>query len=696
MTVLFFLYFRFLNFLKLKYLNILVFLLVLSSCTKEEKKENSIVIEKNPSKKLFDKYLSDKNKNKKNDLSLNKSFELLKSQQNTTETRTLLSDIIIEFYKKSNYKKLDESSKLLFKMSLQSNDTLNLGMSYRLRGNYFYKIQKLDSSYVFYIKAEKIYLKLKDSTNYANILMNKGIIQYSIGDYFGAELSLKKANSIFKKLSNYNKTYGSLDQLGLVATELKEYDKGIFYFNKALEAIKDLPSIEDRVYYTTVCKNNIGYLYLKSSDYNKAIFYFEEALKNKSIIDDDPLLYSTLIDNLAYSRMKINNYKDLPRLFIEALNVRKKLENYTIIVGSYIHLSEYYKNRGDDKSATIFSNMALVTAKESKIPINIILALKQASLVDKKNALKYSEDYIRISDSLQIVERNSKDRFARIQLETDEIKKENVFLEAKNRDILNYFMGTMAIAGLLFFMRAQRAKSRELILKQAQQKANEDIYKLIISQQGKIDEGRIMEKTRIAKELHDGVLGRMFGLRLNLDGLNHRTDDEAVAERIRCLEELKIIEQDLREISHELSREKYVLINNFVAIVNNLLEEQTKINTAVLSITIGEDIDWELLSNTTKINLYRILQESLQNINKYAQAKTIKVDLRKDKKGNLVLNIVDDGVGFETDKNSKGIGLKNIVTRTHESEGIIDIKSSKNKGTQIKVTVPLENKSIKI
>ncbi len=257
-------------------------------------------------------------------------------------------------------------------------------------------------------------------------------------------------------------------------------------------------------------------------------------------------------------------------------------------------------------------------------------------------------------------------------------------------------MGTLAVIGFLFFMRTQRARRREAVLKLAQQQANEDIYKLIISQQGKLNEGKIMEKNRIAKELHDGVLGRLFGLRLNLDGLNMRTDEDAIKERIRCLEELKIIEQDLREISHELSREKIVLINNFVAIVNGLLEEQTKVNTAVLTSSIGADIDWDLISNTTKINLYRVLQECLQNINKYAEAKTIKVDFKRDKNGNLFLNIVDDGIGFEVDKKSGGIGMKNIVARAHESDGTIEIKSEKNKGTRIKITVPLDYKSIKI
>ena len=671
-------------------------IIIIFSCSKE-KNDTSIKKDKFSATTSFNTYkLNQANNVPNNVVLLTKSFNLLKYQKNDKKTRSLLSEIIVEFYKNNNIEKLEESSNLLLKLSSNSHDTINLAMAYRSRGNYFYKIQKLDSSYIYYRKAEKVYFKLKDDKNYANILMNKGIIQYIIGDYLGAELSLNKAQITFNRIKDYNKIYGSFDQLGLVATELKEYEKGFLYFNKALESINNLPSKEDRIYYNTVCKNNLGYLCLKSKEYKKAIYYLEDALKNKLIIDDDPLLYSNLIDNLAYCRLKSNINVSLPNLFLEALEIRKKLDNSTSIVGSYIHLSEYYKQKNNLSSAIKYSNIALDIAKKSKVPINVILSLKQASIVDDKNAKKYSEDYIRISDSLQIAERNSKDRFARLQLDTDEIIKEKKSIEESSRDILNYFVGTLAVIGFLFFMRTQRARRREAVLKLAQQQANEDIYKLIISQQGKLNEGKIMEKNRIAKELHDGVLGRLFGLRLNLDGLNMRTDEEAIKERIRCLEELKIIEQDLREISHELSREKIVLINNFVAIVNGLLEEQTKVNTAVLTSSIAPDIDWDLISNTTKINLYRILQECLQNINKYAEAKTIKVDFKKDKNGNLFLNIVDDGIGFEVDKKSGGIGMKNIVARAHESDGTIEIKSEKNKGTRIKITVPLDHKSIKI
>jgi signal transduction histidine kinase len=245
----------------------------------------------------------------------------------------------------------------------------------------------------------------------------------------------------------------------------------------------------------------------------------------------------------------------------------------------------------------------------------------------------------------------------------------------------------------LYIIKAQKTKNRELLFKQEQQKVNEEIYNLMISQQSTIETNRIVEKKRVAQELHDGVLGRMFGVRMNLDGLNKFNDEIAVNQRNNYLIELKNIEQDIREISHDLNREKSELINNFVAIVNNLFEEQKKTFKPKLVTSVDAKIKWESLSNAVKINLYRIIQESLQNINKYANAKTIKVELKKNG-SDLFLSINDDGVGFNVNKAKKGIGIQNIQSRTNECNGTVGIKSNKGEGTSIIITIPIEQKQI--
>ena len=319
--------------------------------------------------------------------------------------------------------------------------------------------------------------------------------------------------------------------------------------------------------------------------------------------------------------------------------------------------------------------------------------MRQASAVDNKNAAKYSDEYLKISDSLQIVVRNSKDRFARIQLGTDEIIQEKDALEDRNRNLLYVFVTIIILSSLLFIVRAQRARTRELLFKQAQQKANEEIFNLMISQQSIIDESRYKEKKRLAQDLHDGVLGRMFGLRLNLDSLNSSNDPDAPQKRTELLNELKTIEQDIREISHDLNREKLVLINNFVSIVHNLLEEQKSSHEAEVTYNIDTSINWDKVGNAIKINMYRILQEGLQNINKYAGAKNIKVEISGDSE-NVFLKIQDDGIGFDVNKKSKGIGMQNMISRTNDCQGIIDISSKKGNGTSIEITIPIETKQL--
>lgn len=620
-------------------------------------------------------------------------FDLIQQADNNIENRKKLSKITFEFYYADDLKKFNQASQFLETMAEDAQDSIHLGKAYRCRAIYYDNQKKLDSSFVFLKKAEKVYIGLNDQENVSVILLNKGIIQFSLGDFLGAELSLSKAYTYFKNEDNFRKQYLILNQLGLVATELKEYDRALFYHTQALKAAQQIPDFKKstEIYYSY---NNIGYLYIKQKKYKSAVQNIEYVLRDVESVKKDPVIYAFLIDNLAYAQLHLKEYKGVLDKFTEALNIRKQFDNSTSVIGSYTHISEYYYRLNDQQKAIEYSNKAILEARKSKIPNNILIALKQAQEVDKINLPIYNEEYIKLNDSLQLVERNSKDRLSRIELETDEIIKENDELAEKNRIYLYGALILGVIMTLLFILRAQRAKTRELVFKQAQQKANEEIFTLMISQQAIIDEIRKEEKQRIARELHDGVLGRMFGVRLNLDSLGDKKDAATESKRHQYINELKDIEQDIREISHDLSREKQALINNFVSIVNKLLEEQRKLHPVNLKYYVDEKMHWDKITNNCKINLYRILQESLQNINKYAHAHNVFVELVKEDKS-IVLIIEDDGIGFDVNKNNKGIGVQNMVSRIDECHGIIDITSIKGTGTKIYINVPIEENTLK-
>ncbi len=629
---------------------------------------------------------SDKIDSTSNRSNLNAIINELRYHENDSSTRSKISKVALEFYKIQDWEDFKKSTTLLIDKSTESRDTLHLALAHRFTGNYYKRIFIYDSAFYHYLKAEKYYRELKDNFELGNILTNKSIVQFYASDYFGADRSITQAYTILRNYKAPKRLYEVYSMMGVIGNELRDYEKSLDYHKKALEIVKE--NNFNAEHEMATCFNNIGYAYQNSGKYADAISNYDAGLADKRLLNEMPDLYSLLLDNKAYSQFKLGINKELPGLFYKALDIRKDINAKTLIVLSKIHLSEYYASIGKSVLAIKFAEDALELSHSTSNPRDILASLKQATVVNPEMSSEFQRDYIRISDSIQQVESYSQQKFARLQLQTDDIQDQNKKLESQNRNLIYFFIATMLIGLLLFVIRSQRARNRELIVKQLQQKANEDIYNLMISQQALVDESRVQEKQRIAQELHDGVLGRLFGARMNLDSLNRQSDDESVKNRLNYIAELKNIEQDIREISHDLSREKVALIHNFTAIVSNLIEEQQSSFPAEISISIDSGISWQSLSNAAKINLYRILQESLQNINKYAVAKHIVVRFDKHE-DTVILSIIDDGAGFEVNQRKKGIGLQNMLSRVTECGGILDIKSKKGKGTAVTVTIPI-------
>ena len=657
------------------------------SCTKNKNNFNTA----GASSDSLNSYLSfaqNKKLNAQNRLKYNKkAFTLLEDSKAYPEYNDKMYKVALAFYELNEENDLRRALKIILRKSTKEKDSLFIAKSYYLLGNQNDNIGKTDSAYYYLLKSEKLFFKIKDSLNLTSNFLSKAYVQLNENDYAGCEVSAFKALTFNGPIKNRLREYDAYNLIGVCYNETKNYENALKYHKKALELITSKKLVEN-FNYAEMSLNNIGYVYQNLNKHKEAIESFKASLQNKNLVNTDPYIYALNLDNLAYSKFKLGDYKDLPDLFFQALKIREKNELTSGVINSKIHLSEFFAAKKDTIKSQLFANEAMQLAKKTKISGDLLASLKQLSAVEHKLSSQYSKEYIKINDSIQQEERKAKEKFARIAFETDEIIVENDKLEERNRTLLYFFIGTFAVGLLLFVIRTQRAKNRELLLKQQQQKVNEEIYNLMISQQATIEENRVKEKKRIAQELHDGVLGRMFGARLTLDSLNSLIDEESIKTRYNYLNELKNIEQDIREISHDLSREKSVLVNNFVAIVNNLIEEQKASFAPNIIFNMDETIKWELMDNTTKINLYRIVQESLQNINKYAKAKNVKVTFKKDI-DNIVLKIVDDGIGFDTIGRKKGIGLQNMEARANECEGVFEVTSKKGKGATISISVPM-------
>ena len=617
-----------------------------------------------------------------------KALSIILTQKDDSINKVNLFKVANRYYNMSDWKSYFETSKLILERSKNSNDSVNLAKAYTYLGDYYVEKSISDSAFFCYFKAEKLYLKLNNNYNLAKTLIGKANLQFKESDYFTSEITVFTALRVLKENKASDLLYESYNLLGILYNEREEYDRALEYHNSALLSIDD-KSIPIVFQYKASSLNNMGYVYLNLKNYKQAKNYFEKGLQQENLFVDKPKLYAMLLDNLAYAKFKLNETDNLPNQFYQALKIRDSLKITSGIISSKSRLSEYYASKKDTFKAVQYAKQALALSRSTNRLRSIMEALKQIEAVDPKNASTYSKEYILINDRLQKAERKMGEKFSRIEFETDEIKVEYINLEGQNKKLLLIFAAFIILAILLYTIKLQRVRQRELLFKQQQQQANAEIYNLLINQQNTIEINNIKEKKRVARELHDGVLGRMFGVRINLDGLNKIIDESGVEKRRNYLTELKNIEQDIREISHNLSREKSELINNFVAIVTNLFEEQKKTHPAKLIAHIDPTIKWDSIDNTVKINIYRIVQESLQNCNKYAKATKIKVEFKK-QNDNLVLKISDDGVGFNINKAKKGIGLQNIKTRTIECEGTLDIKSNNGEGTSTIIVIPIK------
>jgi len=197
--------------------------------------------------------------------------------------------------------------------------------------------------------------------------------------------------------------------------------------------------------------------------------------------------------------------------------------------------------------------------------------------------------------------------------------------------------------------------------------------------------GQEMERNEIGKELHDNVCQMLTTVKLyhemaltnkemNNDFIKKGTDILLCAiEEIRKLSK-SLVASDVAELS---------LSESVGELIHTIMQGKD------IMINFCADKKNEALSGKIKLNIFRIIQEQLNNVLKHANAKNVTIEILNDD-GNIKLIIRDDGQGFDTRAKKNGIGLKNIVSRTELYNGTVEINSAPGKGCFLLVTIPSE------
>ncbi|WP_395052805.1 ATP-binding protein [Flavobacterium sp.] len=619
-----------------------------------------------------------------------KAFNLLDLSKNDSVLRNNLSKITLYTNKTFDKKNFNKYSLIFFKKSFESKDTLNLARCYRYKASYLKKNGIYDSAFYYFLKSEKFY---KFTTNYlelSRLYIYTALLLYKLDDNIGADYYITKSKLFYDKQNkkDLNHEYNILNEKGNILHNLKNYNLAISYHNQALKIVRSNKLIGyNNTNLIGTSYNNIGNSYTGTREFEKAIYYFKEGLKEKNILKNHPELNGILLNNLGFSILQTKDNKSAITYLNKAEIILNNYNFFSESAQNSIYKSDYYFKLKDTLNAKLFADKALIIARKSKSPYTILNSLVQVGFVNKEKASKSIKEYDSKIDSLIDKERIARNQFYNIQLQTNEITKDKEKAIKQKWVLTSIIASVLLIVILLFIIYRQKAKQKEILLLQDQQKANVAIYELMINQQKTIDNEKNNEKKRIAKELHDNILNKLASTRFNLFELSKKTDKKTIDKALLQIDDIKDIENEIRNISHNLNQDAFIETHNFQTLITTLIQEQSNLHQIKYTVEIIPSLNWELISSKIKMQLYRIIQEALHNIYKHAQATHATVNFEQEE-NSICMSIKDNGFGFNTNEARNGIGIKNMQERIESNNGKFSLQSNIGAGTSIFIILP--------
>lgn len=510
---------------------------------------------------------------------------------------------------------------------------------YRRLGNFNKSLKNLEEA-----------LSIAEKNNYLNL---KHEILNSKAFLLKNTKNNKKARNLLKSLINnktytntYNiaETYNSLGSLYFKA--IKDKDSSAYFYKKGIALIKNTKNN----YLKTTLYLNYGDLLLQTNKKKEALNYLQQAekLANKSYD------YASLF----FVNGSLGVYYDDNEQYPKAIEKYKKA------------LNKYGKYANGNQKAHLYWLLSGAMYFNQQF----------------KEGFEYQDELINLKDSLFTIEKNK--TFEKLQTEY-EVEKKNTQIQLlekekeleSNRKKLIYGLGgfLVFILGLLVFVYRYKNKSQKLIQKQEQKLHQQEKEQLQQTQKlqriAGFMQGEEKEKNRIALELHDGIGGKLAGIKHFVSALPKTVKTAALDKNITE------ITKEVRLLSHSLS---YSLQKPLNYLLKELKEQYQ--NHFTIEVVLYPENEINNINNDKKLFIYRTIQELVNNACKYAKAGNLTISLTLADEVSLIVE--DDGVGFDIEKPRNGIGLQNIQEKLVKFNGTLHIDTAIHRGTTILINIP--------
>jgi len=556
-------------------------------------------------------------------------------------------------------------------------------------GVYHERKTQYDSAMVYLNSALKIVEETNSTKGFATVLNNIATVQIRRAEYQDALKNMFEALKAEEKLGNQNGIAQAYNNIGIVYYYTANYDKTTYYLTLALEIQEELGNLDG----LQNGYNNVGAIFEYQKKYDEAIASYKKALEISRKLGDQKQ-EATFLSNIAQSYTNKGDYVVAESIFRESIEIKKEIKDYNGMVNGYISFGQLLLKQEKLKDAKQYLEEAIQLSKkyDSKVALREAYAAL-AEVAEKEGkfelSVTYLKDYITLKDS--ILNEDNARILAETEAKYETEKKEKEILEQRAiiaekdlevRQKNNLMYGGFGLAFILamlgyLFYNQQKLKNRQL------QKEGELKSALAaIETQNKLQEQRL----RISRDLHDNIGAQLTFIISSIDNLKYGFKDmgEKLSGRLsrissftgNTIYELRdtIWAMNKNEISFE---DLQTRISNFIDKAN-IASDAMKFTFNMAS----EVNSQHTLTSVQGMNIYRIIQEALNNAVKYAEARHINVVISEVNERYLI-EIKDDGKGFDLAQVERGNGLNNMEKRSRDIDATIKIHSVFDKGTTI-------------
>ena len=559
----------------------------------------------------------------------------------------------------------------------------------RYISNYTYILNmegRNDSSLMLNLEAVNISRQINDTLSLGKTLFNTGTSYRDLSQYEEASRYYEEGRRIIERIDDPALSAQLNDILQLFYYGLEQYDKAIQYGEKAVNYFR---KVDNKIWLGSAL-NNLGMSYEKKLNHKKSLVCFKEAMAISKQINNEEMEASEML-NIGDVYINLGEYDKVEPLFSQALVLFTKLGSkksigislrglaiYNLWAMQYDKAKEYAEQ---SVSSLQTENNRAELRKSYETLSNIHYALH-----DMKKAESYLHKSDLIRDSI-LNETIVKNTLALENKYESERKDKQIIvqkIQLQKRKVLNYILIGSALALLIISLLSYNTYKQKQKLQQ-QRISDLETEKQLTATEALL-KGEEQERTRLAKDLHDGLGGMLSGIKYSLNTMKGNlimTPDNANAFE-RSIDMLDSSIKEMRRVAHNMMPETLVKFGLDTALKDfcNDINQSGVLKINYQSIGL-ENI---LLEQTMSITVYRIVQELVNNIIKHANA--TKAILQLSSSGEqLFVTVEDDGKGFDTAllKLSTGLGWSNIQSRVDFLKGKFDVQSNEINGTSIHI-----------